>query len=252
MIKKYYGKNNYLLKKNIFIILKITMMSFKDIAMILAGVAILVLVGLWAMGDLKVEPPFGTVPDGMLQNRGQTGNPNDWPNNLSSLPVAVMAGDIDHVAGEGIPWYGYNLTPGAADVGGVEFKEHDKETSDHHAHHHTRKKLALQGAYSNMGVPAIGNFNLNRGAFKTKRLIRGYDFENISLGIPGATPEEREEQLDHLFFPLMNPDKITAEDRSKMYAHTPLNNPIGNASNSEFVGDSSIIYNVKRLQDQAV
>ena len=98
----------------------------------------------------------------------------------------------------------------------------------------------------------IGLFNLNRGAFKTKRLIRGRDFENVLLGIPGATPEEREERLDDLFFPLMNPDKITAEDRLKMYAHTPLNNPVGNASNGEFVGDSSFIYNVNRLQDQAV
>lgn len=236
------------------------MMSFKEIAMILAGVAVLVILGLWAMGDLKIEGPFNTVPDGMLQNRGQNSNLNDWPNNLSSLPVAVTAGGLDLANGPNNDvWWGFDTVdgPGRTTVGGVEFKEDPQNPysgeggKGHHEQHHTAKKLALEGAYSNMGVPAMGNFNQNRGAFKTKRLIRGRDWENVLLGIPGATPEERQAHLDHLFFPLMNPDKITAEDRAKMYAHTPLNDPIGNASNGEFVGDSSWIYNVKRLQDQA-
>ena len=77
-------------------------MKFQEIAMILAGVAILVLLGLWAMGDLKVLPPplstgspFGTAPHGDLPDKGQNGKIGDWSSNLSSLPVAVTAGGLD-------------------------------------------------------------------------------------------------------------------------------------------------------------
>ena len=246
---------NYLLKKNIFIILKITIMTFQDIAMILAGVTVLVLLGLWAMGDLKVEP-FSSPP---LQDRGQTSKDDMWFNNIPSSQIAVTAGGLDLANGPNNDvWWGYDTIGGPGQptsiLDGIQFKTDNPYSggeAGHHKDHHTAKKLALEGAYSNMGVPAMGNFNQNRGAFKTKRLIRGRDWENVLLGIPGATPEERQEHLDNLFFPLMNADKITAEDRAKMYAHTPLNDPIGNASNSEFVGDSSWIYNVKLLKDKA-
>ena len=122
-------------------------------------------------------------------------------------------------------------------------------SEDHH--HEMHHKLPVQKAYSYLGVPAMGNFNLNRGAYKTKRLIRGKDWENILLGIPGATPEERQDHLDSLFYPLKNQEKISADDRAKIYTNTPLNDSIGNASSGTFVGDSSWIYNIKRLQDQA-
>lgn len=231
--------------------------------------------------------PFASPP---LPKPGASSNANTWHSNIQQNQIAVTSGGLDHATGpDSVLWYGYETVYGpGSKVGGIEFKEGDPSVNpyipvkpdipkpipvkpdvdpvpvkpvkpnipgvptpseDHH--HDMHHKLPIQKAYSYLGVPAMGNFNLNRGAYKTKRLIRGRDWENILLGIPGATPEERQDHLDSLFYPLKNQEKITASDRAQMYTHTPNTDSIGNASDGAIVGDSSWVYNMKRIQDQA-
>ena len=60
-------------------------------------------------------------------------------------------------------WWGFETVngPGQTKVGDIEFKKHEysgEGGKGHHEDHHTAKKLALEGAYTNMGVPPHWSF----------------------------------------------------------------------------------------------
>lgn len=76
----------------------------------------------------------------------------------------------------------------------------------------------------------MGGFIQNVGAFKTKRL-KGLDFENVLVGVPGANNVQVEERLDKMFFPYS--DKVTPEDRLKMITEAPPADPLSHASRVE-------------------
>lgn len=95
----------------------------------------------------------------------------------------------------------------------------------------------------------MGGFIQNVGAFKTKRL-KGADFENVLVGLPGANNEQVEERLDKMFFPYS--DKVTPEDRLKMITEAPPAAPLSHASRA-LTGTAPFrnqVYNVPLIADR--
>ena len=241
--------------------------------MIIAGLVVAaVLIYLFVNGDLSIEP---TQPDNPFVGIGASANTSTWHNSIGQNQVAVSAAGLQG-AGEPPVWFNYEMPrPGLYGKPPVEFKygtdekrvymggDYKEDEAAEHGHPAHQKPAPVKpkpvpvesivDPYGNKNVydtwaDPMGVFPQNVGAFKTKRLVRGRDWANVLVGIPGGTNTELDSRLDKMFFP--NQQKVTPADSLKMYDNAPLNDSIGNASPAEFMPNQ--VYNIDRIQDRVI
>ena len=244
--------------------------------MIIAGlIAAAVLIYLFMNGDLSIESITKHNP---FVGIGTSADTATWHNSIGQNQVAVSAAGIQG-AGEPPVWFNYEMPrPGLYGKPPVEFKYGNDEKRVHameyNAHDTTNPYTPVKPVPKPVPVKPIpkpvpvepiidpygdkniyntwsdpmGVFPQNVGAFKTKRLVRGWDWGQVLVGVPEGNDVQVDDRLDKMFFP--NQKKVTPEDRLKMYGNAPLNDPIGNASPAEFMPNR--VYNVDRIQDRVI
>jgi hypothetical protein len=256
--------------------------------MIVAGLIVAaVLIYLFMNGDLSIE---SITKDNPFVGLGTSADTATWHNSIGQNQVAVSAAGIRGAGEPPVWFNYEMPRPGLYGKPPVEFKygtdekrvhaaEYKDETADHgHPAHQGNpytnpytpvvpvpkpvpvkpipKPVPVEPVVDPYGdkniyntwADPMGVFPQNVGAFKTKRLVRNRDWANVLVGVPGGNNVEVDNRLDKMFFP--NQQKVTPEDRLKMYGNAPLNDPIGNASPPEFM--PNLVYNVDRIQNRVV